>query len=94
MRPSRVHDYVAKVTRETLENQFVGKTIQSTTVKNVEIVTNSILDSLIAQKLILSKANVKVAQDKQEPRQVNVSFDINPIFPLNWIKIEFSVGLL
>lgn len=91
---TRARDYVAKVTRETLENQFVGKTIQSTTVKNVEIVTNSILDSLIAQKLILSKANVKVAQDKQEPRQVNVSFDINPIFPLNWIKIEFSVGLL
>lgn len=91
---TRARDYVAKATREVLEAQFVGKTIQSTTIKDVETVTNAILSSLISQKLILDKANVKVSQDQQEPRQVNVSFDINPIFPLNWIKIEFSVGLL
>lgn len=91
---TRARDYVAKSTRAVLEAQFVGKTIQTTTIKDVETVTLSILQSLVAQKLILTYKNVAVAQDKQEPRQVNVSFDINPIFPLNWIKIEFSVGLL
>lgn len=91
---TRARDYVAQVTREILENNFVGKTIQANTVKDIETTTISILESLISQKMILEYQNVVVKQDQQEPRQVNVSFDINPIFPLNWIKIEFSVGLL
>lgn len=91
---TRASDFVAKTTRELLEARFVGKTIQASTVNDVRITSASVLDSIKTQAIILEWANLIVKQDTSEPRQINVSFDINPIFPLNWIKIEFSVGLL
>lgn len=90
----RIRDYTAYVTRQILENRFVGKVILGSLVDDVAISTESILKSLISQQLITAYANVRVEVDPQEPRQVNVSFDIQPVFPLNWIRIDFSVGIL
>lgn len=90
----RIRDYVAQVCREILESRFVGTVIDDRTVPSVKTATNAILESLVAQRIITQFANLVARVDAQEPRQVNVSFDVAPVFPLNWIKIEFSIGVL
>ena len=90
----RIRDRVAQVTREVLEERFVGGVIDDRTVSNISTATEAILESLIAQRLITEFANLQVKVDAQEPRQVNVSFDVAPVFPLNWIRIDFSIGVL
>lgn len=90
----RIRDFVAKTTREVLENRFVGGLINDQTVASIKATTRGILESLVAQQIITEFANVTARVDSIEPRQVNVGFDVAPVFPLNWIKIEFSIGVL
>lgn len=90
----RIRDFVAKTTRNVLEDRFVGGLIEDQTVANIKATTRGILESLVAQRIITEFANVTARVDSIEPRQVNVGFDIAPVFPLNWIKIEFSIGVL
>jgi hypothetical protein len=90
----RIRDYVAQSTRTILEERFIGGVIDDQTVANIKSTTVSILESLVAQRIITQYANVTAKVDSQEPRQVNVGFDVAPVFPLNWIKIEFSIGVL
>lgn len=90
----RIRDYTAFVVRTLLENRFVGTVILADTTSSIEEVTEQILKSLINQQLITAYANVRANVDSIEPRQINVSFDIQPVFPLNWIRIDFSIGVL
>jgi len=90
----RIRDYVAQVAREVLENRFVGTVIDDRTLPAVKKTTEAILGSLVAQRIITQFANLEARVDPIEPRQVNVGFDVAPVFPLNWIKIEFSIGVL
>ncbi len=90
----RIRDYTAYSVRTILENRFVGKVILAETPKTIADVTKSILDSLIDQQLLTAYANVRADVDKQEPRQINVGFDIQPVFALNWIKVQFTIGVL
>jgi hypothetical protein len=89
-----VRDYVSRVSREIMENQYVGGVIDNTTLTNATATANSILLSLQGQNLITAFANLRVVQNSQEPRQIDVSFDVMPIYPLNWIYISFTVGQL
>jgi hypothetical protein len=90
----RIRDFVAQTTRTILEARFVGTVIDDRTVPSIKTATNAILESLIAQRIITAFANLEARVDAQEPRQVNVGFDVAPVFPLNWVKIEFSIGVL
>lgn len=90
----RIRDFTAQVSREILENRFVGGVIDARTIPNVITATDGILRALQGQAIITDFANVTARQDTVEPRQVDVSFDIQPVFPLNWIRIDFSIGLL
>lgn len=88
-----ITDYTSKTVRVALENAFTGSLITVNTPKDVEITTANILAALQSQGIIKSYANVKAVVDPQEPRQIDVTFDIVPVFPLNWIFIRFSVGI-
>lgn len=88
----RIRDHVAKTVRRALENAFVGRLIALSTPSDVTITTKSLLDALVSQGIISSYQGVAVAVNPQEPRQIDVQFDIRPVFPLNWIFIKFTVG--
>lgn len=90
----RISDYVASSARAILENRFTGKVILSDSTEQIEIVVKGVLESLVSQLLITAYANIRVVVDPIDPRQVDISFDIQPVFPLNWIRIDFSVGIL
>ena len=88
----RIADYTAKTVRKALQNAFIGGLITVNTPRDVKITTQKILASLQSQGIITAFQGVNAVVDPNEPRQINVTFDITPIFPLNWIFIRFSVG--
>jgi len=88
----RISDFVAKTVRVALENAFVGKLITLNTPNDVKITTTSILGALVSQGIVNSFSGVDAFVDPQEPRQIDVRFNISPVFPLNWIFINFTIG--
>jgi len=88
-------DYVAQVSRQILENTFTGKVIDAdTTPGEVKAKQQSICLALVGTKTISRFANVSAVQSDIDPRQINVTFDIMPQYPLNWIYIKFSLGVI
>ena len=93
MEPSiwRIRDYVAITIRSALETNFVGRPLIADLLQDIEIEVDKLLKSLISQGIITEYENIKVQTDSQEPRQVDVAFDIAPVFSLNDIKLGIRV---
>jgi hypothetical protein len=87
----RIRDYVAMTMRTALENRFVGGVILANTPKEVQKVVITTLQGLISQRIITAFANVVVYPDPLEPRQIDVGFDVAPVFPLNKIMMTIRV---
>lgn len=79
----RIRDFLAINIREVLENRFVGRVVTNEILDEVAAETNRFLSAQIARRVISAFQNVAVRVDSQEPRQVNISFDVQPLFPLN-----------
>lgn len=87
----RIRDYVAMTIRTALENRFVGGVILADTPKEIKKVVVTTLQGLISQRIITAFANVIVSPDSLEPRQIDVGFDVAPVFPLNNIMMTIKV---
>lgn len=88
----RIRDRVAIDVRTLLENRFVGSVVTNDVIDDIQVTTRNFLKSKIDQNIITGYANVRVEVDSVEPRQVNVSFDIAPVFPLNDVVIRITVA--
>ena len=86
-----IRDRVAKVLRSSFAG-FIGtpQTDNTGLALNTEAVL--VLNSLITQGLITRFRGLSVAQDQLDPRQWNISVDVAPTYPINWIYIQVSVG--
>jgi len=87
-----VIDYVASNMREVLETIYIGQKILAGTPSQVKTTVQTILNDLISKEIIVDSQNVQAAIDNTDPTQINVSFEIRPVFPLNYILITFSLS--
>lgn len=87
----RISDLTAKTVRKALEKAYVGRVITATTPAEVTLTTTNILAALASQGVMTEFKNVNASVNPQDPRQVDVRFDIKPTFPLNWIFVKFTV---
>lgn len=87
----RIRDYVAIEVRRVLENRYVGSVVTQEVVEDVKNSTIALLQGFVDQKILTKYSGVQVSVDQIEPRQVNVAFDIEPVFPLNDIVLNISV---
>lgn len=87
-------DYVATSLRTLLENIYVGQRILADTPSQVSATTAKILTGLTANPnpIIVSFQNVTCAINGTDPTQLDVSFSISPVNPLNYIFISFSLS--
>lgn len=88
-----IRDRVAKVLRSGFQG-FIGTAQDANTpaVLNTEAVL--LLNSLVSQGLITAYSGLAVSQDPVDPRQWNVSVNVSPAYPINWIFITVNVGQL
>jgi hypothetical protein len=86
-----IRDRVAKVLRAGFSG-FIGtpQTVDTGAVLNTEAVV--LLNSLVSQGLIIAYRNLSVSQDTVDPRQYDISVEISPAEPLNWVYLSIGVG--
>lgn len=87
----RVADFIAINLRNVLENRFIGRPIVELILEEIRSSTTKFLEVQIAKRIITKFEGVQVRVDSQDPRQVNVTFDIEPAFPLVDIPVTINV---
>ena len=86
---TNVVDYVQSSCILVLENLFIGRKI--TEMASIQLLLSVFLDFLRRSEIIADFTNVSVSQNSVEPTQIDVSFRIKPLWPINWIYISFSL---
>lgn len=88
-----IRDRVAKVMRAAFAG-FIGTPQGPDTGTSLNATAVIVLNSLVTQGLITAYKNLSVVQDAVDPRQWDISVNVQPTYPLNWIYIKVSVGQL
>jgi len=87
-----IRDRTATVLRDVLRG-FIGIPEDPTLTASITTVVTKALQALATQGLLVNFRNLNVTRDAVEPRQWNVSVEVQPAFPVNWIFVDISVGV-
>jgi hypothetical protein len=88
-----IRDAIKKVLRASMKG-YIGKVQGPDTTKLMASRASSIMSGMVAQGLVTSFGNVRVEQDKVDPRQMNVYLQFTPAYPINYIFIDIEVGII
>jgi len=86
----QIKDYVIDACRTTSANSYIGKKLTSSIVGDVQHTMEMMLNQFISQGIIINFSSLSVKRNSAEPRQIDVKFEIEAVYPLNWINIEFG----
>ena len=86
----RTSDYISKILRQTLEQQFVGRNITSQLHLDITNAVKQFLDKSL--DIISSGSLVSYNIDNLEPRQLNLEVQYSPLYPLNQFSITISLS--
>ena len=73
---------------------FIGKSEDPTLIPSMTARAIGLLNAFASQGLITGYKNLSVSRDDVEARQWNVVVEVQPAYPVNYIFIDISVGLL
>lgn len=88
-----IRDRIAKSMRIAFQG-FIGSAESPTLQGSLQARANSILQSFISGGLITAFTNLKVARDKVDPRQWNITVQVQPVYPVNYIYIRIGLGII
>lgn len=88
-----IRDRIAKSLRAGFRG-FIGTAESETTQGSLMSRAQGLMQAFISQGLITNFTDLQVARDTVEPRQWNIKVAVQPVFPVNWIYIRVSIGLL
>jgi hypothetical protein len=86
----KIKDYTAQSCRAGA-NQFIGTKLTPSRPNDVQRAIQNVLTLLKQASIIDGFKDLEASQDTVEPTQIDVSFKIQPTFPLNYLLISFSV---
>ena len=86
----QVKDYVIKIARELLGNNYVGSKLKPSIINDINYSLQQMFTTLINSEIILGYEGLSVKRDIENPMQINISFFIEAIYPLNFIEIKFG----
>ena len=88
-----IRDRIAKTMRSGFV-AFIGQPGDDQIIAKLSARAQSILTSFITQGLITAYADLLVVQDSVNPTQYDISVRVQPVYPVNFVFIKVSVGLL
>ncbi len=88
-----IRDRIAKSMRAGFAG-FIGGAESAALQGSLMSRASGILNGAISQGLITDFKGLKVARDSVDPTQWNISVAVQPTYPVNYIFIKFSVGIL
>lgn len=86
----QIKDYVIEATRTNLADLYVGRKLMPTILGDVQTTLSSVLSQFQAQQVIIGFGGVSVKRSPEDPRAIDVVFEIEAVYPLNYINISFS----
>jgi len=86
----QIKDYVIEAARTTLGELYVGRKLMPTVVGDVQNTLQNILAQFVGQEVIISFDGISVARSAEDPRAIDVVFEIEAVYPLNYVNISFS----
>jgi hypothetical protein len=89
----QVKDAVINDVRMLLEDLYIGGRLDDTTAQAVKNTVESILTREIALGRITKKGAVVAKRNTLEPRQIDVTFSILPVYSLDWIYVTWTIDL-
>jgi hypothetical protein len=87
-----IRDQIARTMRQSFL-AFIGQPEDATLAPSLTARALGLLNTFVTQNLITAYRNLSVSRDEVEPRQWNISVEVQPSYPVNWIFIDVSVGL-
>ena len=90
----QIKDYVIEAVRSACASLYIGLKNTNTVVGNISYTINSILSQFVNATIIESFTGVSVSRSSTDPRQIDVSFEILPIYAVDYISITFSFSSL
>lgn len=88
-----IRDRISKQLRTAFDT-FIGQTDSPIFSSALQARGNSALNGFINQGLITTYRDLKIVRDKTDPTQWNITVKVQPVYPVNYIFIRISVGLL
>jgi hypothetical protein len=83
-------DYLRESFESGLE-QFIGRKLVTALVTDVQVASNSILNSWVNNNLGSGYKNLSVQPDASDPTTVDIAVEVKPMFSLLYIPITFTV---
>lgn len=88
-----IRDRIAKTMRRAFL-PYIGRAETPTYKATLFQVAQSLMQTFIQQRLITAYDGLTVNRDSVEPRQWNITVNVQPVYPTNWIYILINVGRL
>ncbi len=86
----QVKDYVIEQVRRSCDDLYIGIKNLPRAKNNIKFTVSNILNQFIAQEIILGYQGLTVKDNPLDPREVFVNFELEAVYPLNYITITFS----
>ena len=86
----QVKDFVIRTARDLLGNNYVGNKLKPSIINDINYSLQQMFVSLINSEIILGYEGLSVKRDIENPMQINITFFIEAIYPLNFIEIKFG----
>lgn len=88
---TEIVDFVARTVRRLLDSIFIGVKILPDTASIVSATITVLLNNFIALQIINAFTNVRATVNPLDPRQIDVSFEVQPVRTLRFMKVTFSI---
>lgn len=88
---TEILDFVSITTRTFLDAAFIGTKFLNDTPKLMSASLEIILQSMVEGKILTGQSNIRVVRNQQDPRQIDVSFLVAPVFGVKYILISFTI---
>jgi hypothetical protein len=86
----QIKDYVIDACRKSTASLYIGNKNRPSIVSDVQYTISSLLNQFVSQSILLGYSGLTVKRSKEDPRQIDVKFEIEAVYPLNYISITFG----
>lgn len=86
----QVKDFVTEGVKNKCAETYIGGKMKATILHDVQYTLEQLFNKYVADEIILGVKGLTVKRDSDDPRQINVKFFIEAIYPLNYIDISFG----
>lgn len=69
---------------------YIGQKTQASVASSAQVRVQSILQNYISAEEIKDYRNVQASYDPTNPKQLNISFDIVPLFEIKWVHVTIG----